>query len=61
MVTTWEELVAVAREIEEALAAGRAVDPEAAQRLARAVIDLEPPSREPATPPLPPQRSMPFA
>jgi hypothetical protein len=60
MVTTLEEVVRLAREIEQAVAAGRAVDVEAARRLARAVMALEPPARDPVPSPSPHQRSMPF-
>lgn len=41
MTTRWNDLVALAREIEQARREGKTMDPRKARRLARAVLELE--------------------
>ncbi len=41
MTSRWENIVIVARDIDQAFAAGRAPEPELVMRLARAVIDFQ--------------------
>jgi hypothetical protein len=53
MTTRWNEVVALAREIERARATGTAIEPEKARRLARAVLALKagsPPALDVAPP-----------
>jgi hypothetical protein len=45
MTKQWDELFALAREIEQAIVAGATVDPEKTQRLARIVLALGSPVR----------------
>ncbi len=54
MTNRWKELFALAREIEEAIAAGAKVDPEKTRRFARAVLTIEEP---PSTNGAPPRRT----
>lgn len=41
MTTRWNDLVALAREVEQARRDGKTIDPRKARRLARAVLELE--------------------
>ncbi len=41
MTTRWNDLVALAREIEQARRDGKTIDPRKARRLARAVLEVE--------------------
>lgn len=41
MTTRWNDLVALAREIEQTRREGKTIDPRKARRLARAVLELE--------------------
>lgn len=41
MTSRWENIVIIARDIDEAFAVGRAPEPELVMRLARAVIDFQ--------------------
>lgn len=42
MTTRWNDLVALAREVEQARRDGKTIDPRKARRLARAVLELAP-------------------
>lgn len=62
MTTRWNDLVALAREVEQARRDGKTIDPRKARRLARAVLELEHaprPADGPRTAPRPPHHSWP--